>query len=427
MVRNMKTKVRVFHPDASDPSLSGLLRYHYLAKYLVSDGYDFTIFTSSRFRHSKINLIDDNLDVDYIEKEFEEIKYIYLKTTSYEKNDINRIKNWLSYYISATKTGSSFIKEQIKPDIIIGSSPHPLSMLATVRLGKKFGIPIINEVRDFWPEVFFLNGRVKEKSLLGRVLLRGERFIYDKSDKLIFLKEGDYKYVIDRKWDESHGGKINIKDIHYINNGVDLDEYNNRLSLLYRDFDLESSKFKLIYTGGLRMVNNIDNILDTAKILSIHDDIIFLIYGDGDYRETLEKRIIDEKITNVKIKGYVDNKYIPYILSKASVNLLNYSDKYKWDRGNSSNKIFEYMASGKPIISTVKMGYSFIDRYKIGIELEKNEPNNLAEAILKLKNIDNEKYDEMCNNAKLASKDFDYKKLSGKLKNVIGELTEEEQ
>src|SRR5699024_4118692 len=133
----MKTRVWVFHPDASDPSLSGLLRYHYLAKHLVNYGYDFTIFTSSKFRHSKINLINDNLDMDYIEKESEGIKYIYLKTSSYEKNDINRVKNWLSYYISATKTGSSFIKNQIRPDILIGSSPHPLSMLATIRLGKK--------------------------------------------------------------------------------------------------------------------------------------------------------------------------------------------------------------------------------------------------------------------------------------------------
>lgn len=161
----MKTKVRVFHPDASDPSLSGLLRYHYLAKYLVNDGYDFTIFTSSRFRHSKINLIDNNIDLKYIEKDYDGIKYIYLKTSSYEKNDINRVKNWMSYYISAIKTGSYFINNQNRPDILIGSSPHPLSMLATVRLGKKYGIPIINEVRDFWPEVFFLNGTVKKKVL----------------------------------------------------------------------------------------------------------------------------------------------------------------------------------------------------------------------------------------------------------------------
>src|SRR5699024_6962115 len=180
--------------------------------------------------------------------------------------------------------------------------------------------------------------------------------------------------------------------------------------------------FKCVYTGSLGLVNNIDNILDCAKLLSANDDIVFLIYGDGENRDKLENRILDENINNVVIKGYVENKFIPKILSNASVNILNYSNKYSWNRGNSSNKIFEYMASGKPIISTVKMGYSFINKYQIGIELNENTPEELAESILKIKNMDNSDYQKMCDNAIVASNDFDYKKLSKDLDNVIQKL-----
>lgn len=42
-----------------------------------------------------------------------------------------------------------------KPDILIGSSPHPLAMMSAIKIGNRFGVPVINEVRDFWPEVFF--------------------------------------------------------------------------------------------------------------------------------------------------------------------------------------------------------------------------------------------------------------------------------
>ncbi len=81
------------------------------------------------------------------------------------------------------------------------------------------------------------------------------------------------------------------------------------------------------------------------------------------------RRVENENLDNVKMKGFVNKKYIPYILSKSSVNILNYSQtQYNWSRGNSSNKLFEYMASGKPMISTVKMGYSIIEKYKCGIE-----------------------------------------------------------
>lgn len=419
----MSTKVWVFHPDASGPSMKGLLRYYYFSKNLKKDDYEFKIFSSSKIRNSNENLIEDSNKKLFLEKEDNGIDYIFIKTSFYERNDINRVKNWLTYLRNSMKVASKFIKEGDIPDVLIGSSPHPMSMLATARLGKKFNISVINEVRDFWPEVFFLNGRVNENSLLGKILLKGEKYIYENSDKLIFLKEGDYNYIIDKKWNLENGGKIDLKNIYYINNGVDLKDYNNKvINYKLKDEDLKSDKFKCVYTGSLRMVNNIDNILDAAKIIKEDKDVVFLIYGDGEYRKTLEKRIKDENIQNVKIKGYVDNKYIPYILSKSNVNILNYSDKYKWERGNSSNKIFEYMASGTPIISTVKMGYSFIKKYDIGIELEENKPSNLAKAILEIKDKSQDEYKILCSNAKKAAKDFDYKNLSKKLKAVIEEV-----
>jgi len=126
---------------------------------------------------------------------------------------------------------------------------------------------------------------------------------------------------------------------------------------------------------------------------------------------------------NVKMKGYVNKQFIPSILSKSNVNILNYSStQYNWTRGNSSNKLFEYMASGKPIISTVKMGYSIIDKYKCGIELEKGTSKELAEAIIKIKSLETSIYDELGDNARAGANDFDFKVLTRKLIDVIDSL-----
>jgi glycosyltransferase involved in cell wall biosynthesis len=154
--------------------------------------------------------------------------------------------------------------------------------------------------------------------------------------------------------------------------------------------------------------------------LKNNKDIQFIIYGDGNEKENLEKRISEEKLSNVIMKGFVSKKSIPSILSKSSINILNYSStKYNWSRGNSSNKLFEYMASGKPIISTVKMGYSIIEKYNCGVELEKNTPKELANAILRIKNMSNSDYNIMANNAEFGAKDFDFKILTKKLIDVI--------
>src|SRR5699024_1319722 len=140
-------------------------------------------------------------------------------------------------------------------------------------------------------------------------------------------------------------------------------------------------------------VNNVDNIIDTAKLLTNYTDIEFLIYGEGNQKQILKRRIEEENITNVKFKGFVNKQNIPFILNSSSVNVLNYSqEKYNWTRGNSSNKLFEYMASGKPIISTVKMGYSLIERYNCGIELDENTPEAFAQAILEIKELPKKEY-----------------------------------
>lgn len=418
-----KTKVWIFHPDSSDESLTGNQRPARLAKHLNRGNYITTVFSSSKFRYGKVNLINDNSTYLYRDGD---VPFYYIKTRSYEKNDINRILNWISYYFNVKKTAREIIKKEGKPDLIIGSSPHPLAMLAAVRVGKKYRIPIINEVRDFWPEVIFMGGRVKERSLIGRIMLAGERYIYEKSNTLIFLKEGDFQYIVDKNWDIDNGGSIDLDHCFYINNGVDIDEFeNNMRTYRVEDEDLQGDQFRAIYVGALGKVNDIDKLIDAAKLIK-KEDILFLIYGNGDQENRLKGRLKDENIRNVKFKGYVDGKCVPYVLSRASVNLLIYTQtQYNWSRGNSSNKLFEYMASGKPIISTIKMGYSIIDKYNCGIELEDQRPEGLVEALKHYYYMSNEELKSIEANCKNGAKDFDYPNLSSKLAQVIDKTIEE--
>ena len=159
-------------------------------------------------------------------------------------------------------------------------------------------------------------------------------------------------------------------------------------------------------------------------LLRDKEDIQFLIYGQGNMLDKLRKRVEDEGLTNIKLKGYIDKKYIPYILSKSAINLLNYSGtQYNWSRGNSSNKLFEYMASGKPIISTVKMGYSPIEKYNCGLSLENSTPENLKEAILEIYDMSHEEYSKLGENGRQGAREFDYRELTKKLKEVIDKYT----
>ena len=409
----------IFHHYAAPKNMNGSSRPYDFSVNLSKVGYKTKIFAASYLHFSGINLIN-NKEL-YITNNDLGVPFIFINTPSSSGNGLKRVLNIASYYNNLHRVTKKLIKDGEKPDLIIASSPHPLAMVAGIKIAKKLGIPCVSEVRDFWPEVFFTGGKLKEHSFIGRILVEGERWIYEKSDAIIFLKEGDHTYITDKKWDLEQGGSIDLKKCHYINNGVDIENFNRQISEdTISDVDLNDNKFNVVYTGAIRPVNNVGNILDTAKLLMDTEDIQFLIFGDGNQVELLKKRIKDEKITNVKMKGYINKKFIPYVLSKSSVNILNYSQtQYNWSRGNSSNKLFEYMASGKPIISTVKMGYSIIDKYNCGLELENSTPEELAKAILKIKEMPMEEFKRIGDNAKKGAEEFDFKILTEKLIQVI--------
>jgi len=394
-------------------------RHFWFAKNLMKQGYDPTVFCANTFhqKREEIDLGKDKHKVLYSD----EIPFVFIKTKASVSNGMDRIKNMTYFYFNLLKVAKRLIKKGNKPDLILASSVHPLTLVAGIKLGIKFNIPVICEVRDLWPEAIFTFNKAKENSILGKLLVRGEHWIYKRADALIFTKEGDTDYIKEKKWDLQQGGKVDLSKAHYINNGVDVEAFNFSIkNNILDDKDLEEGKFNVVYVGAIRPVNNVDNLLDTALKLKDYNDIQFLIYGDGNQRETLEKRVLAENISNVKFKGFVNKKYIPYILSKSSVNILNYSsNQYNWARGNSSNKLFEYLASGKPVISTIKMGYSIIDKYNCGFELEDNNPDELKKAILNVRNMNEVNYKQYSANAKSAANDFDFKLLTQKLIKVM--------
>ena len=411
-------KLWIFHHYATLPNLNGHIRPFRFAKHLHYYNIETTIFAASFQHFSGNNLITNG--ESYIREEVDKIPFVFIKTPN-GSNGLARIRNMLAFYQGLKAVCYKYANLYGKPDCILASSPQPLSMQAGIEIAKKIGIPCICEIRDLWPEAIFnVSNRVKENTLIGKALIAGEHSIYKKANALIFTKEGDTDYLKEHEWTSQQGGDINLNKCFYINNGIEIDEYLNQIdSCSFFDKDLEDSSFKLIYAGAIRPVNNVSNILDAAKFLK-NENVKILIYGEGSQKQALEQKAIDEHIDNVSFKGFVEKKYLPYILSKSSANLLNYSSKhYNWSRGISSNKLFEYLASGKPVISTVKTGYSIVEKNHCGIELQNQSPRDLADAIVYIKNLPSSEYENFCLNALNTARQFDYGLLTKKLVNVI--------
>lgn len=411
----------IFHHYATPPTMTGLTRPYDFAKNLISEKYKCIIFSSSFLHYSGENIIKNNSC--HCEINENNVPFVFVKTNPYKNSKLLRAKNMLDYYLNLIRITKTYANLYGKPDVIIGSSAHPLAAIAAIRLAKRYGCQSIVEIRDLWPESFVAYNIIKKNNPILKLLYAGEKWIYKKADKLIFTMEGGKDYIIEKGWDKEHGGPIDINKVYHINNGVDLEEFDyNKEHYVLEDEDLmDDGTFKVVYAGSIRKANNLDLIINAAKYVqeNYNYEIKFLIWGEGSEKGSLEEKCQAEDIKNVVFKGKVDKKYIPFIVSKADINILNYSYHEIWKYGGSQNKSFEYLAAGRPILSTIKMGYDIFEKYNAGVSLEDQSIENIGNSIVNFFKMPEDNYKVISNNARKAAQEYDFKTLTDKLINVM--------
>ena len=294
----MKKNVWIWNHYATDGFYNQGGRHYSFAKNLIKSGYKPAIFCANTLHNSdKIIKISKG---KYIKNTVSNIPYVYVKTSAYKGNGFQRVKNMLTFYRSLFPVAKEYAQIYGNPDVILASSVHPLTLVAGIKIAKKFGVPCICEVRDLWPESLVAYEILKRNSLIAKILYLGEKWIYKKADKLIFTMEGGRDYIIEQGWDKENGGSIDLNKVHHINNGVDLEEFdNNRKHYTFDDDDLENEEiFKVIYTGSIRKANNLELIINAAKYVNkkTNSDIKFIIFGDGSEKGKLEDRCRVENI-----------------------------------------------------------------------------------------------------------------------------------
>ncbi|MBI5538878.1 MAG: glycosyltransferase family 4 protein [Bacteroidia bacterium] len=408
-------RIWLINQYAMPPQMEPRLRTIKFAQYLTLAGYDVTIFASSVMHNMNMNLIDDGSL--YIERQYDNLKFVHINTKLYRKNGLGRIIGLLQFPFRLKRV----VKNFPKPDIILHTATVPFSNPIHF-IAKRLNAKHIVEVLDLWPETFVDLGMLRRSNPITWFLYRTERWLYERADELVFSMEGGKQYLREKGWTTQEGGNIDLSHVHYINNGVDLDDFNRFLqSYKLNDPDLIDPETKrVIYLGSIRRANHLKHLIDAAeKIKNLHD-VRFLIYGDGDDRESLISYCKEHRIDNVIFKEkWIDPKYVPYVLSCANVNILNYLQGKFGRYGGSQSKMFQYMASGQPICCNLEMMFCPITKNNLGIAKDFSSSEEYAEAICKLVSMTAPERLEMQQRLKDASKSYDYKHLTSRLEELF--------
>lgn len=395
-------------PNCSNP------RYLEFAKYFRSVGHEVLTFYANYnsedaaplFRRETVNGLD----------------FVEVKAPHFIGNGVKRMLSIWKFAKNILKGRKNFER----PDVIL-QNIHPPFDYPIVKLAKKLKCKYIAEAWDLWPEDFVTFGLVGANNLAMKVAYAIEKRYYYAANDIVFTFLGAFDYLKRQGWMKEQGGRIDSDHLHYINNGIDLVQFDHDCKEHPRpDEDMnDPNLLKIIYLGSINKANNVKTLIDAAALLKDNAKYRFFIYGDGAYRDELEKYVADNHIDNVVFKERrISFAECAWVVSQATVGIMNYEKGFgRW--GVSSGKMFQYLAAGRPIVCNINIAYdNLIEENHLGVARDIETPKEFAEAIRSVAELSREEYDAMCKRVRVVAERFDYKVLSQKELEIIEGLME---
>lgn len=170
-------------------------------------------------------------------------------------------------------------------------------------------------------------------------------------------------------------------------NGVDTEEYNSVMDIqqVRSSLKLPVAKKIAMYVGNLYKWKGIDVILETARLVDMADILFVVVGGDiDDLKQYTQKAAGTD---NVLFVGHKQKREIPSYIRSADVLLLPNSAVTEESRSQTSPiKMFEYMASGVPIIASNLPSIREVLNEENSFLVEPDSPKALAEGLKEILN-----------------------------------------
>ena len=424
---------------------SGVQRWLKMSKYLPENGWQPFIYTADGAEYPVEDLSlekDVASEAEIIRRPIVEPYSFYKKFLGIKKDEkikagfINegKTKSAWKENISIWLRGNLFIPDArcwwIKPsvrylkkylqknpvDAIISTGPPHSMHLIAKELHKKFNIPWIADFRDPWTDIDFFS----ELKLTKRSLKKHHRLQYQ------VLTEANKVVTVGWDWAkglESHGAK----DVAVITNGYDFN-----IEELKTKSDLSQS-FTMSHVGIVGAARNATKFWEALGEL-IKDE------NQSEFSNLLKIRLIGQVDNSVLIsikENSLENHveiipYIPHekviIEQSSSQVLLLFVNNSPNAKGILTGKIFEYMASGRPILAIgPKDGDTAIilDETKSGVIVDFEDKEGMKKVILDL--FEKYKDNQLLTKENESVKKYSRRALAKEYVNLIERILRNEQ
>lgn len=147
--------------------------------------------------------------------------------------------------------------------------------------------------------------------------------------------------------------------IYVVPNGVNTSRFKTKLNIptVFNNINDIEKKMIITFVGSFRPWHGTQQIpLIAEKIIQKHKNVIFILVGDGELLANVKKSIPDSLKSDIILTGAQSYNEIPKYLANSDI-LIAPFDAANWKVFRKYSfwwcpiKLFEYMSSGKPIVS----------------------------------------------------------------------------
>ena len=236
----------------------------------------------------------------------------------------------------------------LRPQVVIGTTPPPTVGYVSWLLAQRFGVPHVLDVRDIWPEAVVNAGRVRAGAAVSALEFLNQHLLA-RSAAVTTVSEGKRDRLL------ALGARPGT--VHVLPNGVDLarfdreaDAHQSDARQFLRQAGVPEGKRLVVYAGVFNPPQGLDLVLDVARERAKRpdDDLHVCLIGDGSLRQHLAARIAAENLRNVTLAGPVERALVPALYRCACATLVILRPRK--DEHTVPSKIYESMGSGRAVL-----------------------------------------------------------------------------
>lgn len=363
--------VLLIHQVFTSPNQWGGTRHYELAQRLLKEGHRFTAVASNIGYVTQRPIVDGRGLVR--EQRVGGIRVL----RAYTYPSLQRSFSWrVIAFVSFMCTSVWAALQAGSVDLVMGTSPPIFQAVSAWLLAVIRRRPFLLEIRDLWP-AFAIDIGVLKNPILIILSHWLERFLYARATHLLVNSPAYRDYLV--------GKGVPATKISLIPNGVDPDMFDPdaRGERIRQQWGLQG-QFVVTYAGIMGLANDIPTILRAADRLRDQAHIRFLLVGDGMKRPDLESLARQLQLPNVTFAGSYPKSEISEVLAASDACLATLKDIPMF-RTTYPNKVFDYMAAGRPTILAIDgVIRRVVEAANGGVFVPPGDDAALADAVLSL-------------------------------------------